>query len=696
MTSVQIQPNIRPMTPAERAMYAAYALHPESTAYLLEVSLELIGGLDVERLGKAIGDLADHHDVLKSTYAFDGVGFTRTVREDLKTRLQAHTETSAKDSAGRSSSKPFDLAREVPMRAELFHNATHRHMLVLTFHHIACDAVSISLILTTLENLYNGAAVRADVEQPVVPSDTEHVSRREVHRCTTDDRVAGPTHRPSTTGRTVAAGQHGAIRDRPRHGGSPPAAGPTGTCNAVLTAALAITLARCSGQDAFLLGVPTDGRGSAAARRHVGCHANLVPIGVDCRDDPSARELLARIRSQTINVLRYTDLPLESITSALGARRGPHEAPLLPVTMQLLQPQSQMLYLDGLEPTPVPLHSWQAEADNATAKFELSFEVVAEPGAGDTRDGALECSADVFEEVTARRWVARLVTVVQQMVAAPDMPVSELVVLPDAERDLVVRQWNDTAVAFDDEATLWDLFVAQAPPSPDAPAVTAEWEGVRWTYAELARRAAVVAAGLSERGVGRGHRVGVCMARSADMVACLLGIASVGAAYVPLDPTHPSDRLQYMASNAEVSVVVVDDAGRGALADLGVGSVSVAELGVAGDGGGVGEGSAAEPSDRLHHLHLGFHRQTQGRQVEHRSIVTYLRGMQHHFPLTANASVLQATALAFDVSAYEIFWPLSAGAAVVVHPDHLRANMAAVAERFCATTSAPFTLCRPS
>ena len=179
MTSVQIQPNIRPMTPAERAMYAAYALHPESTAYLLEVSLELIGGLDVERLGKAIGDLADHHDVLKSTYAFDGVGFTRTVREDLKTRLQAHTETSAKDSAGRSSSKPFDLAREVPMRAELFHNATHRHMLVLTFHHIACDAVSISLILTTLENLYNGAAVRADVEQPVVPSDTEQRLRAE-------------------------------------------------------------------------------------------------------------------------------------------------------------------------------------------------------------------------------------------------------------------------------------------------------------------------------------------------------------------------------------------------------------------------------------------------------------------------------------------------------------------------------------
>lgn len=417
----------------------------------------------------------------------------------------------------------------------------------------------------------------------------------------------------------------------------------------VLTTAYAILLSRTAGQRQYLIGVPTDGRVNGEVDGLVGGFAGLVPLAIDCPDGVTVDELISRVRAQIGRVLANSDLPYAAVLSAIGHGREPDQTPLISATIQLVDIPPITVHLAGLRPATLPPSFW-VRTDNETAKFDISLHLATNSVGGGPIYGAFEYAVDLLDDVTLQRWADRLGFVLDQLVAGD----GDIDVVPPAERELMVAGFNDTAVDLGLDATLWELFHTRSQANPAAVAVVSPGENVVWTYEELTARASAVASGLAGRGVGAGDLVGVEMDRCADLVAVLLGIAATGAAYVPLDRASPAERRKFIMEDAGVELVIT----------------SVDELVV----GGAEIATSARPEDLAYVIYTsGSTGRPKGVEVEHRGIVNYVGSMQHHFPLAPGEAVLQATALAFDVSAYEIFWPLSVGGRVVadgpVRPD---------------------------
>jgi nonribosomal peptide synthetase protein VioA len=652
-----------PMTANEQSVFAHHLLYPYSAAYLLQVRLELTGDLRVPVLRDTLAGLGRRHDTLASRYRHDD-GYVRVIDPSLVPPITVHPVDTDPDAVARERGcTPIDLAEELPFRADIVPVGAERHELIITLHHIACDGASVPILLKSIEEGYNGGAAAADHAPPVLPALNRAGAlaraKRFVGALPTIERLELPLDRSRGPEPTFAGACHQflltselsrQVREFARRRRV--------TLFTVLTAAYAILLSRTAGQRQFLIGVPTDGRVDGEVEGLVGGFAGLVPLAIDYPDGVTIDELISRVRTQTARVLANSDLSYDAVLSAIG--REPDRAPLISATIQLVDTPPTTVRLAGLRPAALPPSFW-VRTDNGTAKFDLSLHLATSSTGDGVIHGAFEYAVDVLDDVTVQRWADRLVFVLGQLVAGN----GDIDVVPPAERELMMAGFNDTAVGFGSGATLWELFRARSQADPAAAAVVSPGENVVWTYGELMARASAVASGLVRRGVGVGDRVGVGMDRCADLVAVLLGIAAAGAAYVPLDGASPAERRQFIIEDAGVGLVITRATVDGLVAE----------------GTGIEVPASAGPDDLAYVIYTsGSSGRPKGVMVEHRGIVNYVRSMQHHFPLAPGEAVLQATALAFDVSAYEIFWPLSAGGRVVLLPEEQRGNLAAVAE----------------
>jgi amino acid adenylation domain-containing protein len=415
-------------------------------------------------------------------------------------------------------------------------------------------------------------------------------------------------------------------------------------------------LHRYAQQARILTGVPVANR-TADTELLIGFFVNTLVLSSDFADDPSFVTHLERLRQQALGAYTHQDLPFELLVDELQLARDVSYNPLFQVMFSWNEAGWGELKLAGLEVNAL-------EVENHTSQFDLTLGV-AESG------GQLRCAVQyntaLFEEATLSRLLGHYEELLRSVVREPQQQVSRLSLLRSEEREQLLDEWNETAVAYETGVTLGELFERQV--ARDAAAVAVVSGDREVAYGELNERANRVARYLRNLGVGAESRVGLLVERGIEMVVGLLGIIKAGAAYVPLDPSYPQARLEYMLRDAAVNVVLTEQRLE-PLATRVAASVGTllyldepwAELGSGED--------LTVPVDSENLAYIiytsGSTGQPKGVMNTHRGICNLLLWMQDTFQLTANDRVLQKTAFSFDVSVWECFWPLLTGARLVL------------------------------
>ena len=440
-----------------------------------------------------------------------------------------------------------------------------------------------------------------------------------------------PSSAGAVVSRVVSADTHRAIADCARSAGV--------TTFTVLKTAVAILLSRHGAGLDLSLGTPVDGRAEPALRDLVGCFVNTVVLRVDLSGDPTVGALLARVRDADTEALAHSDLPFDRVTEAVNPPRAPGRHPLFQVLVVHEHDRDDVLRLGGA-PARVEL------VNTGTAKVDLTVKFSERPNSGGIAV-TVEYATDLFDEPTVSALADRLGVVLADLPARFDEPVTAVEVLPAAEEDWLRRHRVGPRVEVPDTTLVAELDQAVAR-YPDHLAVSCGTD--RLTYAEFDAYVAAVATGLQARGVGGNTIVAVRIERSIELVVALHAVLRAGAAYLPLDPEHPAERLERLTRDAAP-----------------VCTLTAAEVRESRGTAAVRDWRSVAPDEPAYVIYTsGSTGRPKGVVVSHRAVVNRLAWMQAAHPLGPGEVVLQKTPAGFDVSVWEFFWPLATGAALAV------------------------------
>ncbi len=687
------RPDLVPLSFAQRRLWFVNRLDEQNPSYAVPVALRLRGGLDVAALRAALADVVDRHEALRTVFPEVGGTPHQHVRHDVTApfTLLDRAPDDLDAVLRRIVSTPFDLTADLPLRTALVRLADDEHVLLLVLHHIAGDGWSMGPLLRDLADAYTARrAGRAPGWAPLPVQYADYALwQRELlgdeddpdgplaHRVAFwADALAGvpdelelPTDRPRPATSAQTGGRVPLVLDADLHRAVLGLARRTRTTPfMVFQAALATLLTRVGAGVDIPIGTPVAGRTDEALDDLVGFFVNTLVLRTDTSGDPTFTELLARVRETDLAAYDHQDVPFERLVERLNPPRSLTRHPLCQVMLTLQNTGDADLALPDLVVAPVGVTS-------GTTAFDLSLglrETRAGDGSPAGVEGALLYREDLFDAGTARSLADRLVRVLTAVTADPDARVRDVDVLGDDERERLLVTWNDTARAVPD-TTLPALFTAQARRTPDAVALVAE--GQRLTYAELDARVERLATALRARGAVRERVVAVLLPRSVNLVVALHAVQRAGAAYLPVDPGYPADRVAFMLADADPVLVLDADALR-ELEDGPVPAVALPEV------------RGGDPAYVIYTS--GSTGRPKGVVVEHAAIVNRLRWMQEEYRLGPDDRVLQKTPSSFDVSVWEFFWPFQVGAALVVaRPDGHRdpAYLADVIRREGVTTA---------
>ena len=427
----------------------------------------------------------------------------------------------------------------------------------------------------------------------------------------------------------------------------------------VLLAAWQVLLHRYTAQDDIVVGSPVTSRGRPAFEGIIGTFVNNLVLRSRLGGNPTFADFLAQVKENVLSAFDHSALPFDMLVEALNPPRSTSHSPIFQVLFSFISLETV---------APGKLSAEIVEWDKHTSRFDLSLDLgFVEIGEHKGELCAIyEYAADLFDEPTIVRLHAHFEQVMAAVAANPLITVREVPLLASEKEQQLLNSWNATALGHDRTACLHTLLEAAAETTPNAPAVTAA--GVTFSYRELDRRANQLAHLLVQRGVRPGDLVAICLNRTVDMPVALAGVLKAGAAYVPLDPTHPAERLHYTLEDAGVSatitlsrfvsllgtaksqILVLDDA-RTPLA-----TQPDSKPGV-----------VVRPDNLAYVIYTsGSTGRPKGVQVEHRNVVSFLESMRREPGMTATDVLLAVTTLSFDIAGLEIWLPLTVGARVVI------------------------------
>jgi amino acid adenylation domain-containing protein len=685
--------------PASFAQHRLWFLHqfePDSTVYHIPVLMPIKAHLNIDVLNRTLQEIVRRHESLRTTFkSVDGepVQIVAPLQTfdlnvvDLRSFKTGEREAEAQRLAWLEVQRPFSLEQGPLLRATLYVIGSSDYVLLLVMHHIVSDGWSMGVLYRELSALYTAyAAGRPSPldELPVQYPDFALWQKQLLQGETFDEvlnywktQLAGapellnlPTDRPRPAMQTYRGAVHGIILD-PRIYESLRALARSeeATSFMVMLAAFKALLWRYTGEPDVVVGTPVAGRTRVELEPLIGFFVNTLVLRTDLSGDPSFRELVGRVRETTLGAYANQDMPFERLVEELRPERDLSRNPLFQIMFSL---QSA----DGTSPqqsSEAGTLSFTAD----TAKFDLTMAVVE---ANHTASVSVEYNTDLFASATIERMLEHFRCLLEGIARQPGTRLSKLSLLTEAERQQVLVEWNQTDAPFPRDVCLHELFERQAAATPEAEAVV--HDNGRLTYAELNARANRLAHALRQMDAGPETLVGLYAERSAELVVGLLGILKAGAAYLPLDPAYPQERLSFTLEDAGARAVVVthrhllerlpDVPARVVCLD------SDPELFDAQSDENLGHTAGA---DNLAYVLYtsGSTGRPKGVAITHRSAAAFVYWARSVCEPEELAGVLASTSICFDLSVFELFAPLCWGGRVILAKDalHLPALKAA-------------------
>lgn len=569
-----------PLSFAQRRLWFLHCLEGPSPTYNIPVVVHLTGRLDREALTTALSDVAARHEPLRTIFP-DQQGTTHQLILEAD---QARPELAVSHVSEHDLEKVlaeavrhrFHLEKEPPFRAQLFVLGPDKFVLLLLLHHMIGDGWSLTPLTCDLETAYNARLNgEAPAWEPLSIQYADYAVWQEHllgHESNPDSLIAKqlgywskalehlpdqlelPTDHPRPSESSYRGGTIDLSIDEQLHGRLLGLSRSTGVSMfMILQSALASLLTRLGAGHDIPLGSPIAGRNDDALGGIVGLFVNTLVLRTDTSGNPSFRELLNRVRKVNLAAYEHQDLPFERLVEVLNPARSRARHPLFQIMLAYQNTPEPELELSGLK-SDIDIRSVGA------AKFDLTIELREHRKADGTPAGIggfVEYSTDLFERNTVQTLAERLVRLLDSAVSDPDQPIGRLDILLPAERENMLADWSKSSNNIPC-SSLPVLFEKQAAKDPEAVAVIYENDSL--TYGELNRRANRLAHLLIAKGVGPEQFAALALPRSLDMVVGLLAVLKAGAAYVPLDPDYPAERIAFMLNDAHPACIVTSSA----------------------------------------------------------------------------------------------------------------------------------------
>jgi amino acid adenylation domain-containing protein len=684
-----------PLSFAQQRLWFIDRLTLDSPFYNIPEALRLGGRLDVGALERSFDEIVRRHEALRTAFTTDGANPVQVVCEparacvgvtDLSALPEDAREREALRLAVEEAQRPFDLTRAPLTRARLLRLGAREHVLLVTTHHIVSDGWSVGVFLRELSALY-GAHLRGEPspleELPAQYADFAVWQREWLQGEVLEEQLRYwrrqlggelpvlelPTDRPRPPALSYkGADRHfeltaeltGRLKEFSRREGV--------TLFMSLLAAFNALLHRYTGQTDLVVGAPIAGRNRRELEGLIGFFVNTLALRTDLSGRPSFRELLGRVRATTLGAFAHQELPFEKLVEELHPQRDMSRNPLFQVTLALQNAPLEEMEMPGLRVSPLDI-------GNDATRFDLEFHLWEAEG---QLAGNLIYNTDLFDAATVERMLGHFANLLEAALDAPDVRLSDLPMMTEAQRRQVLEAWNDTRGEYPRDACVHELFEAQAARAPEAAAVTAG--DARLTYGELNASANRLARRLRALGVGAESRVGVLMERSPEMVAAFLAILKAGGAYVPLDLSYPKPRLRFMLEDAGVRVVLTGRRQLSLLPDSGAHVLCL---------DGEGEEIARERAEDLGPVAAadnaacviytsGSTGRAKGVCIDHRA-VNRLVCRTDYIELSPSDRVAQTSTATFDAATFEIWGALLNGAQLDIVPRDTALSPAALA-----------------
>ncbi|WP_430381391.1 non-ribosomal peptide synthetase [Streptomyces arenae] len=708
-------PRVRPASFAQQRLWFLAQLPGGNTAYNETLAFRLDGPLDRAALAAALDALTDRHESLRTRLVAEAGGVCQHIdppgsRHPLTVEdLGAHDDPVTRVAAAQrdEAEREFDLAAGPLWRARLLALDGAHHVLLLTFHHSVYDGASMNVMMREVGALYE--ALTTDVSDGLPEPRLQYADHAQSQR---ESVLGGALAAQEAYWRDTLAGAP-PVLELPLPGPRPAEQGYDGgrvgfELDADVTAALralarehgatlfvavltgwAILLSRLSGQQDIVVGSPVAGRRGPGAAGLIGFLVNSLPLRIDLSGSPTAAEALARTRAVVRAALAHQDLPFERIVEVVNPPRSAAHTPLFQTMLAWVPDRHDLLKLPGVEASPLPIA-------HAPAKFDLALSATESQG---RVTGHLDHATALVDTATAARWAGHLRQLLTDMSRHPHRTVDTLELMDPRERLALIgagdatraRGADDgdlsaavgggdpadaTATALRTASGLTELFEARARAHPAAIAVADRDHEL--DHATLDRRANRLAHALVARAVRPGDVVGLHARRTCDLAVGILGILKAGAAYLPLDPGQPRERLAAMVEDAACPVVLSDHTGEDRPADW-LGLAAVEAEGARGDGPPAG---ITRSPDQLAYVIFtsGSTGRPKGVAVEHRSVLNLFTVWHDRMGTAAGEAGSAWSSIGFDASVHELLLPLTTGGVLHIVPEELRGDPQALFE----------------
>jgi amino acid adenylation domain-containing protein len=562
-----------PLSFAQERLWFLHQLDPESTAYNVAIPLRITGRLNVAALSQSLSEAVRRHESLRTTFAaVDGkpvqvAGLARNLEVPL-VDLTLLPESQRKDMVRRlvheGGRRRFNLAEGPLFQPTAFRVAEDEHVLLVLMQHIIVDEWSKHLLVREVGEVYRAFEQGDASTLPELP--IQYADYAYWHRDSLRDEVL---EQELSYWREQLDGSPEMLNlpvDRPRPpvmtyaGDAVPFVVPQALTEKLneltrssgtslfmtLLASFQMLLARYTGQDDVVVATPVAGRRSLETEDLIGFFVNTLLIRTTFSGNPRLREAIARVRQVVLEAQTHQDLPFEKLVEELHPERSLSHGPLFEVMFVFTSKPRTSVEVQEISISLLELNS-------GTEKFGITFEV-------SENVHELNClvsyRTDLFDRSTIERFCRHWQRLLEAMVAEPDELLSSVELLNDDEQTQVLEQWNDTAVNWPD-ASFLSLFEKQVERTPEAAAV--QFGDTYLSYDQLNARANQLAHHLQRLGAGADTRVGICLEPSLEMVTAVLGVVKAGAAYVPLDPAYPAERLNLMLANARCLALLTNE-----------------------------------------------------------------------------------------------------------------------------------------
>ncbi|MFT7015331.1 MAG: amino acid adenylation domain-containing protein, partial [Pseudohongiellaceae bacterium] len=699
-----------PLSISQQALWFLHQINPNSAAYNTAFAVKILSNVETLELTNVLKQIVDRYSALRTVFPEQSNGRLQQIKPATSIDLESIDAADCSDAELKALveshyQQPFSLTDGPLFRTTLFSRSAIEHVLLLSFHHIICDAWSIWLIVGDICKAYanNGVLTLANEEndqqsfQRAVDSQNQlETSERGVKLRAYWLNVLGgelpqlnfPTDTiVQNTEQPKGASLHfGLSTDL--------TAKITAFCSAegitlycLLLSAWQLFLHRYTGQDDILVGSPVAGRDDSGATNAVGYFVNQIVLRTNLAGNPTVKALLSQVRKTVLGALEHQEYPYPLLARQLSEGRLEGQAGVFSTYFVLQKPQQLVESSGSLKGASLsgellkvgPLTLAPFAMDQMEGQFDLALEVHEKSSA---HSCTLKYDTSLLEVATVQRLAKHFNHLLGDLVASPDKQISQISLLSADEYRKIVYQWNDTIEPHDLSLCLHDLFERQVQRSPDAPAVTIE--GQILSYSELSKKSLLLAKYLQKQGVGPDIFVGVFASRSLEMVIALYGILRAGGAYVPLEPEYPEKRLSAVIEDAGLSIVLTQEALLSRpLCNDSTNTVQFVPLdrdwSIVEACGDLPMKYMTTPDDLAYLIYTsGSTGIPNGVMNTHKAICNRLLWMQKTYQLDKDDRVLQKTPFSFDVSVWEFFWPLITGAQLILAPPGVHKDSVAL------------------